>query len=56
MHVLNNRFKKFILVVTNLCNLRLFENKFVCTVLTDLLSDFAENCDTCTLYDDACLK
>ena len=27
----------------NLCNLQFFANKFVCTVLTDLLTQFAEN-------------
>ena len=32
MHVF---FSKLLLVVANLCNLRLFANKFVCTVLTD---------------------
>ena len=33
-------FSKFELQVANLCNLGLFENKFVCTVLTDLLTRF----------------
>ena len=27
--------KKILLVVANLCNLRFFPNKFVCTVMTD---------------------
>ena len=30
-------FSKFELQVANLCNLQFFANKFVCTVLTDLL-------------------
>ena len=29
---------KLLLVVANLCNLQFFANKFVCTVLTDLLT------------------
>ena len=33
-------FLKFQLQVAYLCNLRFFANKFVCTVLTDLLSRF----------------
>ena len=38
---------KFEMEVANLCNLRLFANKFVCTVLTDQLTPkFDENCDT----------
>ena len=36
-------FTKLLLVVTNLCNLLYFANKLVCTVLTDLLTEFAKN-------------
>ena len=49
-------FTKLLLVVANLCNLRYFANKFVCTVLTDLQTRFAKYRYTCTLYEDACLK
>ena len=31
---------KLLLVVANLCDLQYFANKFVCTVLTDLLTRF----------------
>ena len=44
------------MAVANLCNLRFFANKFVCTVMTDHFKGFAEKRYTCTFYDDACLK
>ena len=34
----NHFFSKLLLVVANLCKLRLFANIFVCTVWTDLLT------------------
>ena len=41
MHVQKDWFSsKLLLVVANLCNLRYCANKFVCTVLTDLLTQF----------------
>ena len=51
-------FSKFELQVANFCNLQFFVNKFVCTVLTDLLPRFCWKNDNykCTFNDDACLK
>ena len=41
MHVQKDWFSsKLLLVVANLCNLRYCANKFVCTLLTDLLTQF----------------
>ena len=37
IHVGKDQFPKFEWQVANLCNLRLFANKLVCTVLTDLI-------------------
>ena len=37
MHVFSNRLKKIVLVIANLCNMQIFANVFVRTVLTDLL-------------------
>ena len=39
VHVRRRNFSKFELQVANLCNLRVFANKFVCTVLTDRSTD-----------------
>ena len=51
-------FSKLLLVVPNLCYLRFFANRFVCTVFdwSTYQPDFAKNWYTCTLYDDSCLN
>ena len=58
MRVSNNRFfSKLLLVVANLCNSYDFlANKFVCTVLTDLLTRFCRKVTYMYITHDACLK
>ena len=57
-HFSNNQFfSKLLLEVANLCNLRFVANEFVCSVMTDLLTQFCSNLIyICTFYDDACPK